>query len=92
MALVDTIISQVNNGSNTVTLTYDDVTLAVTKVAWNNPVGHWTWTVTRAGQPDITRTLSPGQSGSTAVPVGYTWAVAKGQSPNFGYQDSWTRE
>lgn len=91
MALVDAVISSVNNGQNTVTLTYDDATLAVTKVAWNNPEGHWAWTIRRAGQPDITRVLAPGASGSAAVPAGYTWAVAKGQQPNFSYQDSWTR-
>lgn len=91
MALVETIVTQLNDGQNTVWLTYDDVTLAVTKIRWDNPVGHWTWMVARPGHADIVRVIPPGTTGSLNVPAGYTWAVAKGQSPNFDYNDSWTR-
>lgn len=92
MALVTIRLSEYNSGLNHVDLTYDNVTLAVSSVAWTNPVGHWTWTITRPGQPDIVQVLAPGDTGSRNVPAGYAWQVAKTDPPpNFGYADSWTR-
>lgn len=91
MALVNTVISENNDGANKVTLTYDSATLAVTKVAWDNPIGFWTWTISKEGQPDITAVLRPGDKGQLNVPAGYVWGTGKGSPPNFNYQDSWTR-
>lgn len=90
MASVTVVISAVNNGQSHVDLTFNDVTLAVSQIAWTNPSGHWTFTLTQAGKADITRTLNPGDSGSQAIPNGYNWSNHKATPPSFGWSDQWT--
>jgi hypothetical protein len=92
MAFVTVQLAAVNNNKSHVDLTYNDATLALTQLAWTNPEGHWTFTLIRKSDAAVfTRTLNPGDSGSIAIPNGWTWAKLKTEEPNFDFIDSWTR-
>ena len=91
MAQVTVMLAAANDNQSHVDLTYDDVTLVCVSLAWTNPSGHWTFTLTRQlGGQQITRTLNPGDSGSVNFPNGWNWFVGRGGGPNFNYSDVWT--
>lgn len=93
MAAQTALIAQ-NADGGTVVITFDDVTLLISQVAWNNPTGTWAFTFQRnGGGATISRTLTPGSTGSVNIPAhdNILWAGPnKGQDPNFSYSDTWT--
>lgn len=53
----------------TVSVTFDDVTGAISSLDWTILSGTLTVTIHRSGQPDLTRTVNA--DGGIAVPAGY---------------------
>lgn len=84
-------------GGGRVDVTYDDVTLLVSRVAWVPPsFGTWTFTVTKDNGNVVTRTLTSASApGSVGVPKnrGLHWtdagSIVRSNGSDFAVEAEW---
>lgn len=80
MAALDQQVCSFDNGLATVTVTFDDVTGIISRIAWANSGGPITIKITQPGKADIVITKPGNNSGSQAVnpALGYSLNSACG--------------